>query len=218
MDAGDLRPTDLVVADGTLHLLDAAGPAIVVADRTLEVSQVIPLPEGTSPTQLAVRADGGWLVVDGEQRRLLGIGPDGAVDRDLDLAALGFVHPFGVVEIDDLVVVSDRETDRLVSLDAEGGVVAVAGETGAWDGGLWRPAGLAAIPWADDGTIVAVVDQGNHRAQGFDPRTGEWKVSFSLGQGHDRVQLRREDFEPSDDPASEPGAGTVPGKESEATP
>ena len=69
-------------------------------------------------------------------------------------------------------------------------------------GALWRPAGLAAIPWPDGGSIVAVVDQGNHRAQGFDPATGEWKVSFSLGQGHDRVQLRREDFEPAFGPPS----------------
>lgn len=197
-----LRPTDLVVADGVLHLLDAATPAIVVADRTLDVQKVVALPEGTRPVQLAVRGDGGWLVVDADRRRLVGLAADGTVDRDLDLAALGLVSPYGVVEAGDLVVVSDRGTDRLVSIDAAGAIVATAGETGAWDAALWRPAGLSVIPWPDGGTVVAVVDQGNHRAQGFDPATGAWKVTFSLGQGHDQVRLKREDFEPAAGPPS----------------
>jgi hypothetical protein len=89
-----------------------------------------------------------------------------------------------------------------VSIDRSGEIVATAGETGAWDGALWRPASLTAIPWKDGGTIVAVVDQGNHRAQGFDPATGEWRVTFSLGQGHDTVRLKREDFEPPVGPPS----------------
>lgn len=195
-----VRPVDLVVVEGMLHLLDAAGPAIVLADRTLGVDRVVPLPAELRPDQLAVRGDGGWLVVDGDRRRLVGIGPDGTVDRDLDLGALGLVHPFGVVEAAGLVVISDRGTDRLVSIDDAGTIVATAGETGAWDAALWRPAGLAVIPWPDGGTVVAVVDQGNHRAQGFDPTTGEWKVTFSLGQGHDVVRLKREDFEPTAGP------------------
>ena len=188
-------PVDLVVEDGRLHLLDAAMPAIVVADRILNVEQVVPLPSNCRPTQLAPRADGGWLVMDTDAVEVLGVSAAGEVDRRIDLSALGISHPFGVVEAGDLVVVSDRGTDRLISIGRDGAILATAGETGAWDGALWRPAGLAALPWKDGGTIVAVVDQGNHRAQGFDPATGEWRVTFSLGQGHDVVRLKREDFE-----------------------
>jgi DNA-binding beta-propeller fold protein YncE len=195
-------PVDLVVRGGRLHLLDAAMPAIVVADRTLGVEQVVAIPGGSRPTQLACREDGGWLVLDADAAEVIGVSAEGEVDRRIDLAALGIVLPFGIVEAGDLVVVSDRATDRLLSIDARGEIVATAGETGAWDGALWRPAGLAAIPWKDGGTIVAVVDQGNHRAQGFDPATGEWRVTFSLGQGHDQIRLRREDFEPPAGPPS----------------
>ncbi len=197
-----LDPVDLVVADGRLHLLDAGAGGIVVTDRTLGVERVVPLPTGVRPTQLAVRRDGGWLVLDADHRVLIGLGADGGEDLRLDLAAVGIVHPFGVVEAGDLIVISDRATDRIRSLDRDGRVVATAGETGAWDGALWRPAGLTLLPWKDGGTIVAVVDQGNHRAQGFDPATGDWRVTFSLGQGHDTVRLRREDFEPPAGPPS----------------
>ena len=197
-----IDPVDLVVEGGELHLLDAAIPAIIVADRTLDVERVVPLPTGSRPTQLARRADGGWLVLDADHTELVGVSEAGEIDLQADLAALGLVHPYGVVEANGLIVVSDRGTDRLVSIDRSGEIVATAGETGAWDGALWRPAGLAAIPWKDGGTIVAVVDQGNHRAQGFDPATGEWRVTFSLGQGHDAVRLKREDFEPPVGPPS----------------
>jgi hypothetical protein len=197
-----IDPVDLVVEDGGLHLLDAAIPAIIVADRTLDVERVVPLPSGCRPTQLARRADGGWLVLDADHGNLVGVSAEGSIDLQTDLGALGLVHPYGVVEANGLIVVSDRGTDRLVSIDRSGEIVATAGETGAWDGALWRPAGLAAIPWKDGGTIVAVVDQGNHRAQGFDPATGEWRVTFSLGQGHDVVRLKREDFEPPVGPPS----------------
>jgi hypothetical protein len=60
------------------------------------------------------------------------------------------------------------------------------------------PAGLEFLP---DGGLV-VLDQGNHRAQVFDPETGAWRISFSLGQGHDRPLLLRSDFEPTADESS----------------
>ncbi len=201
-DTPRVDPVDVVVRGDRVHLLDAEMPGIVVADRTLAIERVVSLPEDCRPTQLACRDDGGWLVLDADDATLLGMTVDGEVDRRVDLSAIGIAHPFGIVEVGELVVVSDRATDRLFSLDRAGEVVAIAGETGAWDGALWRPAALTALPWKDGGTIVAVVDQGNHRAQGFDPVTGEWRVTFSLGQGHDQIRLRREDFEPPAGPPS----------------
>ena len=56
---------------------------------------------------------------------------------------------------------------------------------------------------------VVVLDQGNHRAQVFDAVSGDWKISFSLGQGHDRPMLLRSDFEPAGEvvPATSVEAG-----------
>ena len=108
------------------------------------------------------------------------------------LRSLGMDRPFGIVATAGGCAVSDRAMDRLVMLDGDWRITATAGETGSWDGGLWRPVGLAALP----GGGVAVVDQGNHRAQVFDPSTGEWRMTFSLGQGHDQPRLLKEDFMP----------------------
>ena len=206
-----IEPVDAVFAGDRLHLLDAVGPSIVVLDRTLGVERTVSLPDGIRPTQLAVTTDGdaGWIVSEADAGRVWRIGGEGqAFPHEIP----GVDRPFGVLGLPDGFAVSDRISDRVVILDRELQPVASGGETGLWDGALWRPAGLAALP---DGS-VAVVDQGNHRAQGFDPRSGEWAVTFSLGQGHDRPMLLREDFESSDDPEVEEAADdSASGKESE---
>ncbi len=192
--ADEVEPVDVLAGDGQVFILDRSGPSILVADRTLDVKRVVRLPERVDPSGFAIAEDGGWWVLDASRAALLKFDAAGVVEREIDLAGLGIEDPGGVVESDGLVVVSDRVTDRWVSLDAAGRRIAAGGETGAWDGALWRPAGLTTLP---DGSI-AVVDQGNHRAQGFDPRTGDWTVTFSLGQGHDTPRLLREDFEPAE--------------------
>ncbi len=194
-DAGggdDLDLRDLVIRDGVLHMLDAAGPSIVLADDGLDVAGVLPLPPGTRPTQIAVRPDGGWIVSDAAAGRVLVLDDEGTIERELGPAETGVARPFGVTALPDGgFAISDRATDRVVSLSADATVVAVAGERGSWDGALWLPAGLELLP---DGGVV-VLDQGNHRAQVFDADDGEWRISFSLGQGHDRPMLLRSDFE-----------------------
>jgi hypothetical protein len=107
--------------------------------------------------------------------------------------ATGVIRPFGVAELPGgRIAVSDRASDEFVVIDRSDEVVARGGERGSWDGALWMPAGLEFLP---DGGLV-VLDQGNHRAQVFDPESGSWRISFSLGQGHDRPLLLRSDFEP----------------------
>ena len=200
----DVDIRDLTIRDGVLHLLDASGPSIILADDDLDVSRVIPLPAGTRPTQIAVRPEGGWLVSDADAGRVLVLDANGAIERSLGVEETGVERPFGVVASSDgRVVISDRGTDRVVTLSSDGELISTAGERGSWDGALWLPAGLELLP---DGGVV-VLDQGNHRAQVFDPASGEWRISFSLGQGHDRPMLLRSDFEPIEDVEVETESG-----------
>lgn len=191
--AGDRRIelVDAEVVDGELHLLDTVGPSIIVADRGLALQRRIPLPAGLRPVQFTRRPGdrAGWVVTEPDAGRIWLVDENGeAAERSL--AAAGIDRPFGVAAHEEGFAVSDRGLDRVVMFDGDFQPVSTAGETGAWDGGLWRPAGLAVLP----GGAVAVVDQGNHRAQAFDPHTGDWRISFSLGQGHDTKQLLKEDF------------------------
>ncbi|MAH66094.1 MAG: hypothetical protein CMJ27_06845 [Phycisphaerae bacterium] len=202
--AVDLR--DLVIRDRVLHLLDASGPSIILADGDLDVSRVISLPTDARPVQIAVRPTGGWLVSDADAGRVLVLDAAGVVERSLGVEETGVERPFGVAALSDgRIAISDRGMDRMVTVSSDGEVVSTAGERGSWDGALWLPAGLEVLP---DGGVV-VLDQGNHRAQVFDAVSGDWKISFSLGQGHDRPMLLRSDFEPAGEvvPATSVEAG-----------
>lgn len=199
----ELDLQDLVIRGGELNLLDAAGPSIITADDRLEVSAVHQLPEGTIPAQIAVRPGGGWLVSEPERGRVLVIDAGGAVERTVMSEATGVVRPFGVAALaGGRIAVSDRASDEFVVIDRNDEVVARGGERGSWDGALWMPAGLEFLP---DGGLV-VLDQGNHRAQVFDPESGSWRISFSLGQGHDRPLLLRSDFEPEAEDDADSGS------------
>ncbi len=205
-DALDLR--DLTIRDGMLHLLDAAGPSIVLADEDLDVSRVIPLPAGLRPAQIAVRPTGGWLVSDPVAGRVLVLDAAGAVERALGVEDTGVARPFGVAALSDgRIAIADRANDRVVTVSNDGEVVSTAGERGSWDGALWLPAGLEMLP---DGGVV-VLDQGNHRAQVFDADSGDWRISFSLGQGHDRPMLLRSDFESVEESEADPDTETERG-------
>ena len=193
-------PVDLIAGEGQLHILDRSGPSILVTDRTLALKRVVPLPDRVDPAEFSRSAAGGWWILDPGRSALLAIDNAGVVGREIDLAGLGLEDPNGVVEIDGVVVVSDRATDRWVSLDSAGRQLASGGESGAWDGALWRPTGMTSLP----GGRFAIVDRGNHRAQGYDPRSGDWAVTFSLGQGHDTPRTTRADFAPS--PEAEDGS------------
>ena len=191
---------DAQVSNGRLHLLDAAGPTIIVTDRSLMVQRVVPLPAGIRPSQFTTIGGGedGWVVVDPDGGSLWSIDEQGGA-TSRSLVPLGIGRPYGIVETEHGIAVSDRSLDRVLMLDHDFNLIATAGETGGWDGGLWRPVGLTRLP----GETVAVVDQGNHRAQVFDPETGAWRTTFSLGQGHDRPLLLKEDFM-KEDSATEP--------------
>ena len=189
-----IEPVDLLIRGDRVHVLDAAGPSIVVADRDLEVVQVIDLSEDITPVQFAIEEDpdgqvSAWVLTDPDAGVLRRVEPDGVV-ATVPLADAGVREPNGISVAGDRLVVSDRGSDEVVMLDGTGSLILRTGETGAWDGGLWRPAGTTVLP----NGVVAVVDQGNHRAQGFDAVTGEWRLSFSLGQGHDKPMLLKSSY------------------------
>ena len=143
---------------------------------------------------------------DADAGRVLVLDAAGVVERSLGVEETGVERPFGVAALSDgRIAISDRGMDRMVTVSSDGEVVSTAGERGSWDGALWLPAGLEVLP---DGGVV-VLDQGNHRAQVFDAASGDWKISFSLGQGHDRPMLLRSDFEPDEEvvPAKSVEAG-----------
>lgn len=113
---------------------------------------------------------------------------DGQVQSDFSLDPSA--HPVAVAALQDgRVVVSERGADRLRVYDGMGSNQDI-GESGSWDGALWLPGEVFPFP----GGRVVVVDQGNHRAQVFDPETGEWSMSFSLGMGHDTPRFLKKDF------------------------
>ena len=115
---------------------------------------------------------------------------DGQVTILKTIGEVGTIDPTAIVPLEDGgYLVSDRADDRLLVLDADGGQRSF-GESGSWDGALWLPGEAYRYP----GERVVVVDQGNHRAQIFDPRTGEWSITFSLGMGHDKPRFLKEDF------------------------
>ena len=202
VDRARIELVDAEVSNGRLHVLDASGPTIMVMDRSLGLQGVVPLPSEIRPSQFAVLSgdDGGWIVADPDAGEVWLIDGEGNATSK-SLRPLGIQRPFGVVETANGFAVSDRSNDHVVMLDRDFNVAVKAGETGGWDGALWRPVGLVGLP----GGAVAVVDQGNHRAQAFDPATGEWRMTFSLGQGHDRPILLKEDFMPEPTPSEAPG-------------
>lgn len=200
-----IEPVDLLVRGDRVHVLDAAGPSIIVADRDLEIEQVIDLPEDLGPVQFAIEIGAdeetmAWVLTDPAAGVLRRVDPDGVVET-IPLAGTDVREPHGISIADGRLVISDRGSDEVVMLDGTGALLLRTGETGAWDGGLWRPAGTTVLP----NGVVAVVDQGNHRAQGFDARTGDWRVSFSLGQGHDKPILLKSSFvdPPEEEPAEQ---------------
>jgi DNA-binding beta-propeller fold protein YncE len=146
--------------DGALAVLDGANGAVIVLAAP-------PAPRaGAKPLPAEV------VSVWGSQ------GSDGG--RFEDAVAIA------VSPREDAVAVLDRGTSRIVriGLDGESGASTrhAVGGRGVADGRLWLPAGLAL---RDDGTVL-VVDQGNHRVQGFASEDGGWKVVFSLGRASNR--------------------------------
>ncbi len=100
------------------------------------------------------------------------------------------MHPVAVAPLTNgMNVVADRAGDRLAVLGSDGTMRSI-GESGLWDGALWLPGEVYPFP----GGRVVVVDQGNHRAQVFDPNTGKWSITFSLGMGHEKPMFLKEDY------------------------
>lgn len=186
--------------DGSLAVLDGAnGAVIVLAAPPAARSGSRPLPsevvsvwgaEGAEggrfedPVAIAISPHGdGVAVLDRGTSRIVRLGLDGTgatelpLDPDLGRDAAGLAwteHGFAI---------SHPRRDAVLLLDEAGASTRhVLGGRGVADGALWLPAGLAV---RDDGTVL-VVDQGNHRVQGYGSEDGAWKVVFSLGRASNR--------------------------------
>ena len=95
-------------------------------------------------------------------------------------------------------LIIDRLGDRVVDVPAEGQepvpdpaaasrrAVRMWGGTGAADGSLWLPLGIARL-----GDAVYVVDGGNHRGQAF-RSDGTWVSTFGLGRSYTRPRSEAE--------------------------
>jgi hypothetical protein len=122
-------------------------------------------------------------VLDRGASRIVRIGLDGDAAPELPLdPALGR-DAAGLAWTEHGFAISHPTRDAVLLLDESGASTRHAvGGRGVADGRLWLPAGLAL---RDDGTVL-VVDQGNHRVQGFASGDGGWKVVFSLGRASNR--------------------------------
>lgn len=185
---------------GALALLDAAnGAVIVLAPRPTAREGTTPIPadvvsvwavDGAGdrpfdrPIALAASpAEDALAVLDRGGTRIEVIGLDGVPREDLGRDLPEGVVAAGLAWTEHGFAVSDPRQDAVLLLDSEGSAVRQAlGGRGVSDGRLWLPAGLAV---RDDG-LVLVVDQGNHRVQGFAAEDGAWKVVFSLGRASNR--------------------------------
>ena len=188
--AEDFRPQQLLFHDGQIHLLGDHGQRIVTLDENLQVQHVATLSEagGDGLSWIAPNSPEGWVGLSQRGDRVSLFDRDGQVQSDFSLDPSA--HPVALAALQNGgVVVSERAADRLRVYDSTGSNQDI-GESGSWDGALWLPGEVFPFP----GGRVVVVDQGNHRAQVFDPETGEWSMSFSLGMGHDTPRFLKKDF------------------------
>ena len=181
-------PGRLLVVDGLLNIIERNGSRVAIVTPRFEVEGIVGL-EGehahTVVRRVAAHPEGGWVVLREPNHTLVRFGRDGSLLGPIDAMA---DNPFGVAVLEDgSIVVSERNHDQLLVItEHERRIIS---ESGAWDGAMWRPAEVHPFT---NGRVV-VVDQGNHRAQVFDPETGEWSLTFSLGMGHDTPMFLKED-------------------------
>lgn len=192
-------PRQLLVRDGVIDLLGVNGDVILTLGRDLKVIRETRLSGEASGQVRWIAADpaGGWsgLAFAPSENgpamvHAVRVSEDGQVTMLKTIGEAGAIDPTAIVPLENgEYLISDRAGDRLAVLGVNG-IQRAFGESGSWDGALWLPGEAYPYP----GGRVVVVDQGNHRAQVFDPNTGEWSMTFSLGMGHDTPRFLKEDF------------------------
>lgn len=123
------EPVDVAVGpDGTLYVLDATQPRIVVWDPTTSEQSVLALPEGTyRPRGLAVDPLGQLYVADTGGARVFVLGQDGSLITEYGGAdsALGRGQPTDVVAPGHAIWAISAEQGRLWRLDTLGSYTAI---------------------------------------------------------------------------------------------
>ena len=198
-ETNGFMPRQLLIRDGMVDLLASDGSGIITLGRNLQVLKRTDFSGGHPGRILWIAADpaGGWVGIAREPGgdapeavKAVRVMADGRVETLVSMGESRNVDPAAIVPLEDGgYLISDRAGDRLAVLGTDG-IERSFGESGSWDGALWLPGEAYRFP---DGGVV-VVDQGNHRAQVFDPKTGEWSLTFSLGMGHDKPMFLKEDF------------------------
>ena len=192
-------PSQVLFRDGMIYMLDEHGMKVAKMTPDLEITGVFSFspPNGQVGHIQAISSggEGSWntttsgnyLLAFDAQGNPLGSG----IKLDGDQ---GLSFPYALATLaDGRMVVSDRAADHLRVINPDGSIERQPiGEPGSWDGALWWPGEIQPF---SNGRVV-VVDQGNHRAQVFDPETGKWSMTFSLGMAHNQPKLLREDFMP----------------------
>jgi DNA-binding beta-propeller fold protein YncE len=185
-------PGYLVFADGLLNVVERNGERVALLSPRFSLEGVVDLDrerDGVVVQRVASHPAGGWVVLSKPGGMITRYGADGTRQTlgisEEQRSQLGNAFGLAVLENGTLVV-SDRSRDELVFFgDSERRSIS---ETGIWDGALWRPGEVHPFP---KGRVV-VVDQGNHRAEVFDPATGQWSLTFSLGMGHNTPMFLKE--------------------------
>ena len=96
-------------------------------------------------------------------------------------------NPGGIVILrDGSLVISDSGSDRLDHFAEDGRHLETMSSSGGDHGQIWIPGEIV----EDANGRIIVLDQGNHRMQGFEPDTG-WVLTFGLGRSMTPDRLKR---------------------------
>ena len=167
LDAGPVEPWSLAVGPpDRVHVLDLAGPRVLVVDPAGTLRRTIPIPSGCRfPSDIAVDGRGDVYLIDSVSRLAFA-----ARTADTELVAIGrslvddLDFPTGIAVDDD---------GRLFVLDEHGGGVIILGRDGTFGGRQssmgWKE-GLVRYPvdaCTDGLGSLFVAERGNSRVQRF---------------------------------------------------
>ena len=191
-DAGDAHRIRRLSPDGRVVTVAGGGPGLV--DGTGEAARF------STPSGLAIDADGTLFVADTGNNVIRRVTPDGRVsiyagdgmagDRDGPAQNARFNGPIGIaLDGAGRLIVADTYNDRIRAIDRNGGVTTLAGGAGpgwtdgpAHDARFHTPSGVAVAP----GGAIVVADTGNGLVRVIDAAGNVTTPSWTYGAGLSR--------------------------------
>lgn len=169
--------------EAILHVIDGHEDQIYSLKNDTLVSWDVEF----DPVAIDARA-GSIAVADGRTGQIHLFDNDAKLQRTIDPAPdLPSPHPGGIAILKDgTLLISDSRSDRLDHFSSEGVHLGSISTSGGDHGEIWMPGEIA----EDANGRIIVLDQGNHRMQGFESDR-EWVLTFGLGRSMTPERLKR---------------------------